>query len=330
MDRVRALLKRGRRNRLGWNLRVACQGRTGFCRVTFAVLPLLVLVVASTILLTAPAAHGAGPTPMSEAIPYSHEEVLRLLGGLPLEMPRRRIITYTVQSGDTLSSIASQFDLDVETLRWSNEELAHNPDRIYPGQELLILPLRGAYYHVANGDTLETIAKRYGVATEQITSFPLNHISPKEPLQPGQALVIPGGRYRVRLARPSSSPGSPFAWPFVGRITQKYSLKHRAIDIAGPYGVTVYAAKAGRVVHVGWARTGYGYTVIIDHGGGLRSLYGHLKGEWVHVGDWVRRGDIIGALGSTGNSTGPHLHFEIRKNGRRVDPMPYLPAGGPK
>ncbi|NOZ06289.1 MAG: peptidoglycan DD-metalloendopeptidase family protein [Chloroflexi bacterium] len=290
---------------------------------------LFVFLVMSMAWLYVPVANGAGPDLMAESIPYSHQEVLRLLAGKPLEMPRRRIITYTVQPGDMLTSIAAQFDLDVETLRWSNEELAHNPDRIYPGQELVILPLRGAYHHVAEGETLEGIAKSYGVPPETIISFPLNHVAPDRTLWAGQALVIPGGRRHFHLAKPSLSTGSPFAWPLVGRITQRYSAAHRAIDIAGPYGVTVYAARAGKVVHVGWAPTGYGYTVIIDHGGGLRSLYGHLKGEWVHLGDRVRRGDIIGALGSTGNSSGPHLHFEIRKGGRRVDPMPYLPAGGP-
>ncbi len=269
-------------------------------------------------------------SPSTEVIPYSHEEVLHLVSGLPLEMPRRRIITYTVQAGDTLSSVAARFDLNLETLRWSNEELARNPDRIYPGQVLVILPLRGAYHVVAEGETLEVLAKRYGVEPAVIRAFPLNHISADGSLRVGQALVIPGGARKVRLPRPSLSPASQFAWPIVGRITQGYSEKHRAIDIGGPYGAAVYAARKGRVVHVGWAPTGYGYTVILDHGNGLRSLYGHLKGEWVHVGDWVARRDIIGALGSTGNSSGPHLHFEIRKNGRRVDPLPYLPPGDPR
>jgi len=295
-------------------------------RLSWAFLAILVISVAW---LYVPVANGAGPDPTAESIPYSHQEVLRLIAGKPLEMPRRRIITYTVQQGDMLSSIAAHFDLDVETLRWSNEELAHNPDRIYPGQDLTILPLRGAYHHVAESETLEGIAKSYGVPPETIISFPLNHVTPDRTLRAGQALVIPGGRRHFHLAKPSLSAESPFAWPLVGRITQKFSADHRAIDIAGPYGVTVYAARAGKVVHVGWAPTGYGYTVIIDHGSGLRSLYSHLKGEWVHLGDRVRRGDIIGALGSTGNSSGPHLHFEIRKGGQRVDPLPYLPAGGP-
>lgn len=269
-------------------------------------------------------------SPPADFIPYSHEEVLRLVGGLPLSMPRRQIITYTVQAGDTLSSIAANFDLDVETLRWSNEELARNPDRIYPDQVLVILPMRGAYHLVGDGETLEGVAKRYGVEPGVISAFPLNDIPPGGSLRAGQPLVIPGGRREVRLPKPSLAPGNPFAWPIVGRITQRFSAQHRAIDIGGPYGATVYASKKGRVVHVGWARTGYGYTVIVDHGNGLQSLYSHLKGQWVHVGDWVDRGDIIGALGSTGNSSGPHVHFEIRENGQRVDPAPFLPPGDPQ
>ncbi len=272
----------------------------------------------------------AADAPPTDFIPYSHEEVLLLVGGLPLSMPRRQIITYTVQAGDSLSAIAARFDLDVETLRWSNEELARNPDRIYPDQLLVILPLRGAYHVVADGETLAGLAERYGVEPTAISDFPLNDVPPGGSLQAGQPLVIPGGRREIRLPKPSLAPGSAFAWPIVGRITQRYGAQHRAVDIGGPYGATVYASKEGRVVHVGWARTGYGYTVIVDHGNGLQSLYSHLKGQWVHVGDWVDRGDIIGALGSTGNSSGPHVHFEIRLNGQRVDPTPYLPPGDPR
>jgi murein DD-endopeptidase MepM/ murein hydrolase activator NlpD len=84
------------------------------------------------------------------------------------------------------------------------------------------------------------------------------------------------------------------------------------------------------VVRSGWARTGYGYTVIIDHDQGLLSLYSHMKGEWVGVGDWVERGQLIGEVGSTGKSSGPHVHFEVRVDGERMDPVDYLPPGEPR
>jgi murein DD-endopeptidase MepM/ murein hydrolase activator NlpD len=116
----------------------------------------------------------------------------------------------------------------------------------------------------------------------------------------------------------------------VGVITQGFSDGHLAIDIGAPYGSSVFAGREGQVIRSGWARTGYGHTVIIDHGQGLQSLYSHMKGEWVQVGDWVERGQLIGEVGSTGNSSGPHMHFEVRVEGERVDPLDYLPPGEPR
>ncbi len=92
----------------------------------------------------------------------------------------------------------------------------------------------------------------------------------------------------------------------------------------------MYAGREGWVIRSGWARTGYGYTVIVDHGEGLVSLYSHMKGEWVNVGDWVERGQLIGEVGSTGNSSGPHVHFEVRVDGERVNPLEHLSPGEPR
>ncbi|NOZ29799.1 MAG: peptidoglycan DD-metalloendopeptidase family protein [Chloroflexi bacterium] len=240
---------------------------------------------------------------------------------------RRKIITYTLQPGDTLWSVAHKFGLDVDTLRWCNPEIERNPDRIWAGQEILIPPRRGALYTVRPGDTLESIAKAWGVAPVDITAEPLNRLSEPYELVPGQRLFIPNGRKDLTrwLRKPSPAPGYAFAWPLVGRLTQGYSARHRAIDIGSIYGAPVYAALGGVVTHAAWARTGYGYTVIIHHGDGLVTLYSHLKGAWVHEGDRVKRGQLIGEVGSTGRSTGPHVHFEIRVNGKRVNPLDYLP-----
>lgn len=112
--------------------------------------------------------------------------------------------------------------------------------------------------------------------------------------------------------------------PMKGVITQKYDgITHHGIDIAAPQGTPVISARKGEVVNVGWSDV-YGNMVIIDHGGGAESLYGHLSGLYVKVGYPVIAGDKIGTCGSTGNSTGPHLHFEIRKNGTCVNPVSYL------
>jgi LysM repeat protein len=243
---------------------------------------------------------------------------------------REEIIVYTVQSGDALWNIASEFGLDLDTLRWSNPDLERNPDLLSVGTELVILPVAGVYHTVESGETVSAIAERYGVAEADILNYPLNDLTTPQSLQVGQQLVVPHGRKELARPTPQSSLDSPFAWPLVGRITQDFSGEHQAIDIGAPYGSPVYAGRAGRVVRSGWARTGYGYTVIIDHGQGLLSLYSHMKGEWVGVGDWVERGQLIGEVGSTGKSSGPHVHFEVRKDGERMDPMDYLPPGEPR
>jgi murein DD-endopeptidase MepM/ murein hydrolase activator NlpD len=242
---------------------------------------------------------------------------------------RDKILNYTVQDGDTLWSIASDFGLDVDSLRWSNPELERNPDRLSPGMDLVILPVTGIYYTVEAGDTLSDIAQSYGVSEADILNYPLNHLTNPDAIQEGQKLVIPHGRKELLRPKPQLSSDSPFAWPLAGTITQRFSDAHLAIDIGAPYASPVYAAREGRVIRSGWARTGYGYTVIIDHGDGLQSLYSHMKGEWVQVGDWVGRGQLIGEVGSTGNSSGPHVHFEVRINGERVNPLDYLPPGDP-
>jgi murein DD-endopeptidase MepM/ murein hydrolase activator NlpD len=239
------------------------------------------------------------------------------------------VVTYTVREGDSLWGIAARFGLDVDTLRWSNEDLARNPDLLSVGQELTILPVKGTYHTVQTGETVETIALAYGVTPTVIIDYPLNHLRPPYQVKEGQKLVIPGGRRELHWPQPDLSPGSLFAWPVVGQITQGYSEKHPALDLGAPYGSSVYAAQAGTVTLSGWARTGYGYTVILDHGEGMQSLYSHMKGTWVTVGQKVERGQLIGEVGSTGHSTGPHVHFELRVDGKRVDPSGYLPAAPP-
>jgi LysM repeat protein len=243
---------------------------------------------------------------------------------------RPEILTYQVQEGDSLWSIASQFGLDVDTLRWSNPDLERNPDMLGTGMELAILPVAGAYHTVQAGETLSGIAREYGVAELDILNYPLNGLQDPDHLREGQQLVIPHGRKEQFRPIPDAAADSPFAWPLVGSITQGFSEAHRAIDVGAPYAAPVYAGREGKVVRSGWARTGYGYTVIIEHGEGLQSLYSHMKGQWVATGEWVTRGQLIGEVGSTGNSSGPHVHFEVRVNGEQVNPLGYLPSGGPK
>ncbi len=240
--------------------------------------------------------------------------------------PRGEIITYRIKSGDTLWDIAASFDIDVETIRWSNPAIAQNPDSVPLGAELVILPVKGAYVTVQPGDTVARLAERWGVAPDDIANYPLNELAPGEEPRVGAKVVIPHGQWVVDLPPPGAPPaGFAYAWPIRGTVTQAYAPGHRAVDLGAPYGAKVYAARSGRVVHRAWSVDGYGFLVIVDHGDGSQAYYSHLKGAWVSVGDWVPRGGLVGEVGSTGNSTGPHVHFEIRIGGIPQSPLSLLP-----
>lgn len=244
------------------------------------------------------------------------------------QLLRPEVITYIVQSGDSDWSIARQFDLDIDTLRFSNEEMRLNPDLIHPGQELVILPVKGAYVTVAAGDTLESIARRYGVAPDAIRAFPLNHIDGAA-LRAGQTLVIPDGRldYAERVLPPGLGRGYALAWPLRGDLTQGYRGGHLALDIGAYYGAKVYASAAGTVVYARFSPDGWlGFRVIIAHGNGLRTAYNHMSDILVEEGETVSRGQQIGQVGSTGNSTGPHVHFEVWQGKDKVNPLSLMPA----
>ncbi len=239
--------------------------------------------------------------------------------------PLPQVITYTVRPGDTMSSIAARFGLTLDTLRWSNPEFEHNPDDIYPGDVLRIPPINGVVVEVQEGDTVERLAQRYNVPPEVIRDYAANRLSPPYRLQPGTLIVIPGGSKERNLPPPQAYPGYAYMWPARGVITQRFSARHKGVDIATIYGAYVYASRGGRVRTVTWDDTGYGYMVIIDHGDGWNTLYAHLKGALVQPGQSVHRGDIIGRVGGTGRATGPHVHFEVRKGRVRYDPMTFLP-----
>jgi murein DD-endopeptidase MepM/ murein hydrolase activator NlpD len=250
--------------------------------------------------------------------------------------PDDGVRTYIVQAGDDLTRIAARFGLQRETLIWANKRLEADPGTLYVGQELYILPVDGVYYTVQQGDTWPGIAERLQVPVEAILNSVYNAHPPLS-AQPeaGRKVVVPGGvkpfkPQEVRLP-PQPTPSAPaqgtgsWVWPVGGYISQGYWDLHRAIDIATRHGESVMAADAGTVVYAEWGWAGYGNLVVIDHGNGFRSYYGHLYGFYVEVGEQVERGQPLGALGNTGLSTGPHLHFEIRQDGVLRDPLDYLP-----
>lgn len=251
---------------------------------------------------------------------------------------RDKVMEYTVQSGDTVSVIAEKFGISKDTIRWENNLASVNS--IKPGQVLRIMPVTGVRHKVARGETIYSIAKKYNANPQAIVDFPFNTFSDNETfaLAVGQDLIVPDGekpnevlwsptRY-VAATTPNagvvSATGS-FAWPIGGRITQRYAWYHRGVDIATSTGTPVLAADSGTVVTAGWPdNSGYGNRVVIDHGNGYRTLYGHLSKVNVAVGQTVKRGNVVGLEGSTGRSTGPHLHFEIRRGGTLLNPLEFL------
>ena len=252
------------------------------------------------------------------------------------ERPRDEIIRYTVQAGDTIFGIAAQFGLAPETIMWANGRLEDNPDLLRVGQELIILPVDGVYHQVGADDTLESIAAAYKVDPAAIINYPLNQLDADNPqITAGQWLIVPGGTkpyvprtvvaYSGPIPEDASKGTGVFGWPTAGQITQGYWDRHRAIDIGTWKGAPVLAADSGYVVAAGWDDSGYGRMVVIDHGNGFQTLYAHMQVYYVETGDSVAKGQQIGEVGSTGNSTGPHLHFEIRQNGVQRNPFGFLP-----
>ena len=251
-----------------------------------------------------------------------------------LTSTNRGIVDYTVKTGDTLSGIATQFDVTTATVAWAND--IYNPDHLVPGGTLRIPPTSGALHKVGADDTLHYIARRYQVDVEDIIAHPLNSFVDPNSLSLGKEIMIPGGVTPAAIpapgsvARPGAAPvpphdGRSLHWPTRGPILSWFNGYHRGLDISPAYGTPVYAAERGRVVLVRYLRYGYGYYLIIDHGNGYRTLYAHMSSIYVRPGSTVYRGQNIGQVGSTGRSTGPHLHFEVHANGWAVDPYRFLP-----
>jgi murein DD-endopeptidase MepM/ murein hydrolase activator NlpD len=253
------------------------------------------------------------------------------------ERPRVEIGQYVVQSGDTIFGIAAQFGLAPETIMWANGRFVEdNPDLLRVGQELVILPVDGVYHQAGGDDTLETIAAAFKVEPTTIINFPLNELDPNDPkIVSGQWLVVPGGTkpyiprtvvaYSGPIPEDASKGTGIFGWPAAGQITQGYWDRHRALDVGAWNGAPVVAADSGYVVAAGWDDSGYGRMVVIDHGNGFQTVYAHLQVYYVEVGDSVAKGEQIAEVGSTGNSSGPHLHFEMRHQSVQRNPFGFLP-----
>jgi murein DD-endopeptidase MepM/ murein hydrolase activator NlpD len=253
------------------------------------------------------------------------------------ERTRAEITHYVVQSGDTIFGIAAQYGLAPETIMWANGRFVEdNPDLLRVGQELVILPVDGVYHQVGGGDTVEKIAAAYKVEPAAIINYPINGLEANNSqITAGQWLIVPGGTkpyvprtvvaYSGPIPEDASKGSGVFGWPTAGQITQGYWDRHRALDIGAWNGAPVVAADSGYVVAAGWDDSGYGRIVVIDHGNGFQSLYAHMQVYYVEVGDSVAQGETIGEVGTTGNSSGPHLHFEIHNGGAQRNPFGFLP-----
>ena len=268
--------------------------------------------------------------------------------------PRTKVIDYTVTTGDSVFGIAQSFNLHPETILWANyDQLNDSPDMLDPGMSLNVPPVDGVYYQWQEGDSMESVASKFDAKVEEILGWEGNNFDLTNPqVEAGQWIMIPNGHREFRqwlvptIARSNSGvsksalgPGAcegdysgaygsgAFAWPASSHVLSgnDYWSGHLGIDISGSVGDGVFAADAGVIVFSGWANGGYGYMVMIDHGTGYQSLYAHLSAVNVGCGQSIYTGTYLGAVGSTGNSTGAHLHFEVRYLGGFISPWFVLP-----
>jgi len=251
--------------------------------------------------------------------------------------PRATVINYLVKEGDTVSAISQKFGVDTDTIRWANDLTSINS--IKPGDEIKILPVTGVSHKVRRGETIYSIGKKYDANPQAIVDYPFNDFANDETfaLVAGQLLIVPDGVMPKQQPweRPAYIAQTPdagvvsatgrFVWPTGGNISQRFVWYHRGLDIANKAAPAIVAADSGKVIVAGFPdRFGYGNRVIIDHGNGFTTLYAHLSKIYVTAGQTVNRGAAIGQMGSTGRSTGIHLHFEVHKNGVAQDPLAYL------
>src|SRR5574340_443903 len=276
------------------------------------------------------------------------------------DRPRFEMTTYVVQKGDTIYDIAERFGLNPSSLMWSNPQ--EIPDVLYlqPGQELSIPPVDGVVYEWHEGDGLNGVAEFFKVKPQDIIDWPGNNLTVESVgdfsnpnIQPGTLLFVPGGKGQfITWTMPGITRDNPaaaktvgpgycgtvyegavgtntFIWPaattYISGYTYDPDINHLAIDIGGSIGVGIYASDNGVIVYAGWNDYGYGNLIVIDHGTGWQTYYAHLSSINVGCGQSVYQGDLIGLMGSTGRSTGPHLHFEMRSDlYGKVNPLDFV------
>jgi len=284
------------------------------------------------------------PTPAPTIAP----EVVIQRGAIPHtyepDLPTHNFTQHVVEEGDTPNKVAELYGLEPATLLWGNPDLSSKAQLLSIGITLTVLPTNGVLHTVSPSDTLDVLTEMYGVDSQTIIEYADNHLEkwPHRPV-PDTQIFIPGGERQLlvwsytantRSGRASASSyydgpiiaagrGS-FIWPTASwRITQYYWWAHRAIDIGAVTETPVYASDGGTVTFTGWGGL-YGNLIVIDHGNGFITYYAHLNSIWVASGQFVVQGTPIGGVGTTGNSSGPHLPFEIRYGSNLLNPFDYL------
>lgn len=260
--------------------------------------------------------------------------------------PVLKYYQYQVQPGDTVNLIASRSGIDPKYILWNNIDIISNEHLLTVGDILQIPAVEGILHPVRIGDTLSGIANQYGSKVADIVAFPGNGLANPGDLKEGSIILVPGGRIAERT-NPTARPTSPaqvaqptavasaarpaggatgWVWPVVNNVTSYFGASHPlGIDIEAPY-VPVVASRSGQVVFVGGDPCcSYGLYIIIRHDGEYETRYAHLSQFSVQLGQWVDAGQQIGISGSTGRSTGAHLHFEVIYNGYVSNPLAILP-----
>lgn len=241
---------------------------------------------------------------------------------------QEQAIIYEVKKGDTIGGVANMFSVSKDTVRWANNL---KTDVFKPGQVIIILPVTGVMHEVKKSDTIESIAKKYKADMDEVYRY--NGLNGKSTLALGDMIIIPDGKKEADIALLPKKPKTKknnggsriiesykneivgyFQRPITGGHKTQGLHGHNGIDIGAAIGAPILAAAAGvvTVARDSGYNGGYGKMIIIKHNNGTQTVYGHLSAVYINEGDTVGRGDNIGALGNTGKSTGPHLHFEIR------------------
>lgn len=257
---------------------------------------------------------------------------------IPEERQRTQYISYTIQPGDTLYSIGNNFKVSIDALKYVNN--LYDRSILKVGSEIVIPPVSGLIHKVESGDTLVSIAAKYSVPAQAIADF--NYLLEPNKLALGAELVIPDAKIpkpvfadlphiSSTITQGVSDPNAKKGWCMwptsATVITQNFSWYHNGVDIGSSWSSgmpPIYACAGGTVIRAGWDPFGLGLHVRVDHGNGYETVYGHMSRLDVSYGDKVKKGEVMGLMGSTGRSTGPHIHFMIKYKGSPQDPLKYI------